>query len=104
SAGKEQMGLRVLAPLEDREYRHLLEEIARHLVELGLARGWDHHSEVLGAALKLRLYGERLGFLVGIPGNERLLPRLLHVLVLGSEITTRRVGRRRSNQADDHDG
>src|SRR5207237_6937071 len=38
-----------------------------------------------------------------IPGDKRLLPRLLHVLVLGREVAARRVGRRRVDETDDHD-
>jgi hypothetical protein len=79
--------MRKLAPLHDRVDGEMLEEIARHLVQLGLARRRNDHAEVEGVALELRLHGERLDFFFRIPGDEHLLGGLQDVGVLGGEIT-----------------
>src|SRR5262249_46643291 len=86
---RQQFGLGLFPLLEDGEDGEFLEEIARHLIELRLARSGNDHAEVVGIALELRLDGEALDRLFGIPGDEPLLSRLLNVLILGAKVTAR---------------
>src|SRR5262249_50954009 len=81
--------------LEDGEDGEFLEEVAGHLVQLGLRRRRDDHAEVGGVPLELRLDGKRLYLLVGVVGEERLLGGLQDVLVLGRKVAAGRLGRRR---------
>ena len=57
-----------LALLEDGVDGEVLEEVARHLVQLGLAGRGDDHAEVQRVALELRLDGERLHLSVSDDG------------------------------------
>ena len=68
----------------------MLEEIARHLVQLRLARRRDHHAEIEGVAFELRLHREGLDFLARVPGDEHLLGRLQNVGILRREVAARR--------------
>ena len=75
--------------LHDRVDGEMLEEVARHLVQLRLARRRDHHAEVERVPLELRLHGEGFHLLGRVPREERLLRRLQDVGVLGGEIAAR---------------
>src|SRR5262249_10261327 len=93
--GKE-FGLRLFALLEDGEDGEFLEEVARHLVQLGLAGRGDDHAEVQGVALELRLHREALDLLDGVPGDKDFLRRLQDVLVLRRKVTPARRGAART--------
>src|SRR5262249_54294987 len=80
--GRHQFGLRKLPLRHEGEHGEFLEEIAGHLVQLGLAWGRDDHAEVVGPALELRLDGEGFDFGLRVPGEKDFLTRLLHVLLL----------------------
>src|SRR5262249_6078933 len=100
----DQHGSWILAPLEDGEDGQLLEEVARHLVQLGFRRRRDDHAEVVGLALEARLHREALGLLLRVPGDERLLRGLLHVFLPGGEIAAGGAGGRRVQLHRGHRG
>src|SRR5205823_4792711 len=65
----------------------MLEEVARHLVQLWLAGSRDDHAKVERIPLELGLHRERFHLLDRIPGQKRLLRRLKDIGVLGAEVT-----------------
>src|SRR6516165_1658500 len=75
------------------------EEIARHLVELGLRWCRDDHAEIERIALEFRLHRELFDLLAWVPSDEHFLRRLQDVRVLRGEIATRRFGGRGHQQA-----
>src|SRR5262249_35131759 len=91
AAERKQLGLGKFTSLEKRVQSQMVEKIARHRVELGLAGRRDDHAEVLGAPLELRLDGEGFELTDRIPGYEGFLSRLKDVGVLSCEIAARRI-------------
>ena len=100
----QQLGLRELAFLQDGVDGEVLEEVARHLVQLRLGRRRDDHAEVEGIALELGLHREALQLFDRVPGDEHLLGRLQDVGVLRGEVAAGRARHRRQGQARDQGG
>src|SRR6184192_3483297 len=92
--------LAVYSILKKRVHGEVLEEIARHLVQLRLARRRDHHAEIESVALEFRLHGKGFALRRRVPGDEDFLGRLENVGVLGGEVAARGVRRRRRQQSD----
>src|SRR5207248_1906636 len=76
---------------EDGVDSEMLEEVAWHLVQLGLGWRRNHHAEVQRVSFKLGLHGEGLHLLDRVPGDEHLLRRLQNVRILCGEVAARRV-------------
>src|SRR5260221_5389818 len=93
-----------LARLQDRVDREVLEEVTRHLVQLGLRRRGNDHAEVERISLELRLHGERLDLFDRVPGQERLLRGLQNVRILRAEITAGSAGGWRRRKAEQQHG
>ena len=90
----EQLAVREFTPLQDGVDGEVLEELLRHLVQLGLRWRGNHHAEVERVAFELRLHGEGFDLLLRVEGDKHLLRRLEDIGILRGKVAAGGTGGR----------